>query len=475
MYGEELIGEWGEPPEGGVLPVDERVFINQIRANCRLELPVLKLSPEHDRIMVMVCGGPTAKIYLEDIRKKRADDKYRIFCSNKTHDWLIENGVVPHYQFMIDPKEGKWRDVQKPHKDVTYLIGISSHPKVFEVLKGYNVIRVASLSGTMVDGVSDVNILSAFFDKEEYAMLEGGTMAGLRAMTLANIMGYRTVEFYGFDSCFFNNDESGKPIFYSYPKERGENILECKCDDGTIYQSTPVFASQAREFIKWKHRLEWIKFVIHGDSLTARINILDDLKRPPHENLITDYMLKMNQKMFKKEVSTNENDVSREFGSSGHKYAGEVAILAGQIVRKFGPVTLLDYGCGLGTFAKVFPPIKDIEIKEYDPCVDEKSQRPEPADIMVCTDVLEHIEQECLENVLDDIQSLTKKVGYIAICLSPAMKNYSDGRNCHLTQLPFDIWFAKLKKRFLVTEGKARKNSRGHDMAIFIVQAKEIR
>jgi len=474
-YGEVLEGQWGPPPRGGMLPVDEKVFLNQLRSNCRLDLPLLKMTPDHDKIMVMVCGGPTAKLYLEDIRKKRQDDKYRIFCSNKTHDWLIENGIIPHYQFIIDPKESKIKDIKNPHKDVTYLIGLSVHPKVYEQLKGYNIIRVAALSGTAVDNINDVQILKAFYDPDEYTILEGGSMAGLRAMTLGNIMGYKTVEFYGFDSCFFDYNEKGEPIYYSYHKERGENIIECKCEDGKVYQSTPVFASQAREFIKWKQRLEWMMFIIHGDSLTAHINELDNEKlRPKHDLLITDYMLKMNKKMFLKEKNT-ESDRQLEFGTTGHEYAGEVTVLAGQLVKKYGKITLLDYGCGQGTLQKVFPPIKDLEFIEYDPCIDEKSKHPDPADIVVCTDVLEHIESECLENVLNDLQKLTKKVGFIAICLTPAQKRYSDGRNCHLSLLPYDMWFAKLKKRFNITEVKTQKSAKGHDMLICVVQAKEIK
>ena len=216
LKGQELVGEWGPPPESGTLPIDESVLIEQIRANCKLDLPILNVQKETDKIMVMVCGGPTSKLYLEDIRKKRQDDKYRIFCSNKTHDWLIENGIIPHYEFIIDPKESKIKDVQNPHKDVEYLIGITAHPGVYKALKDYKVTRVMSLSGTVVDGMSDIQLVSAFFNKKDWTPLEGGTMAGLRAMTLANLMGFRTVEFYGFDSCFFDKDEKGRPVYYSY-------------------------------------------------------------------------------------------------------------------------------------------------------------------------------------------------------------------------------------------------------------------
>lgn len=474
MYGEELEGEWAPPPEGGALPISDDVFFNQIRMNCKRDLPMLNREAKNDKIMVMVCGGPSAKLHLEDIRKKAKDDKYIVFCSNNTHDWLIENDIIPQYQFMIDPKEHKWKDVQNPRKDIKYLIGLCSHPKVFEMLEGHDVTMVASLGGTIVDGISDVQMLKAFFKKDEYIVLEGGTMAGLRAMTLGNVLGYQTVEFYGFDSCFFDKDKDGRPVYYSYDKSRGENIMECKCDDGKIYQSTPVFASQARQFIKWKHKLGWMKFIIHGDSLTHHIDMLDtERHRPKHDLLITDYMKKMNEKMFSKEKALG-GEKELEFGVSGHEYAGPVAVLAGQLAKKYKKITLLDYGCGQGTFKKVFPELKGVTVREYDPCVSKKTRKPRPADVVVCTDVLEHVEGECLENVLNHLQALIKKVGFISICLTPAAKNYSDGRNCHLSILPFDIWFAKLQKRFNIVEVKAQKSPGGHDLLIAIVQSKEL-
>jgi hypothetical protein len=462
---EELIGEWMPPPEGGGLPIDNEDYIAQVRQNCRLDLPNVKQAMPHKGIMIMVCGGPTSKLYLEDIRKKSEDSKYKIFCSNGTHDWLISNGIIPDYHFIIDPKKSMLDYVKNPHKDVEYLIGSCCCPEVFEKLKGFNLKRLMVFSGSQsLDGMTDMQIIQTMYGKHEYAPLEGGTMAGLRAIPLGNIFGYETIEFYGFDSCFFVYGEDGTPVFYSYDKKRIENVMECKTDDGRAFDSTPVFASQARQFIKWKNKYEWMKLIIHGDSLTAAVDKLnEEARKPKHDLLITDYFLKMNQELHK--------DVTVEFGSVGNEYAGEIALLAGQIAKKNGEITLLDYGCGRGTLKDVFPDIKGVTFYEFDPCIEEKSQRPEPADLVVCTDVLEHIEPECLENVLDDLQRLTKKVCFVSVCLTKAAKFYSDGQNCHLSVLPEDIWYAKLRKRFDIVE-MDKKTSRRHHNVVYVLQKK---
>jgi len=477
MQYEEAVSDWTDAPDTtkSGLPVSDELYIKNVRDNCLLDLPNLGITKDHDKIMVMVCGGPTAKMYLEEIREKSQDDKYVIFSSNKTHDWLISEGIVPDYQFIIDPKVSKIKDVQNPHKDVKYLIGISCDPGVFEALKGYDVTRVYSVSG--IGEPSDVEVIRALFPYQDIVLLFGGTMAGLRAMSLADIMGFLTLEYYGFDSCYFDTDEKGEPVYYSYEKYRKENILECQTADGQTFLTSPVFASQARQFIKWRHRYEWIKFIIHGNSLTSVINKIEDEKcRPKHDLLLTDYHRIRNAQLFdeirqKEQKAENPQGVVELFGTSGHLYSGNIAVLCGQAIKKFGPITLLDYGCGSETLEMLLPPITGLEAKLYDPCIPELSTPPEPADIVVCTDVLEHVEPECLENVLDDLKRLTKKVAFLSISTRRANKSYPDGQNCHLIVEDHDWWRPKLKKRFHVVETQVFKG----DKFICILQAKDIR
>ncbi len=69
----------------------------------------------------------------------------------------------------------------------------------------------------------------------------------------------------------------------------------------------------------------------------------------------------------------------------------------------------------------------DVVTSEYDPAVAGKDLPPEPADLVVCTDVLEHIEPDCLDDVLSDLARLTKKVLLVNISTRPAVKVLADG------------------------------------------------
>jgi hypothetical protein len=120
------------------------------------------------------------------------------------------------------------------------------------------------------------------------------------------------------------------------------------------------------------------------------------------------------------------------------------------------------------------PNIVGVKQFKYDPCIEGLDKRPEPADVVICTDVLEHVEPKCLENVLDDLRKLTKVICFVSVCLTPAMKKYPDGQNCHLSLMDYEYWYAKFRKRFLVTESNKVTNAQGHDKFVCVLQAKNV-
>jgi hypothetical protein len=68
--------------------------------------------------------------------------------------------------------------------------------------------------------------------------------------------------------------------------------------------------------------------------------------------------------------------------------------------------------------------------------------------MVTCIDVLEHIEPDCLDNVLDDLERLAEVLVFLTIHTGPAAKVLSDGRNAHLTQQPIEWWLPKIWNRF---------------------------
>lgn len=119
--------------------------------------------------------------------------------------------------------------------------------------------------------------------------------------------------------------------------------------------------------------------------------------------------------------------------------------------------TLLDYGCGsMQNLLKVLKPTKDVRYLGYDPAVPEFSHK-EPAELVTCIDVLEHIEPQLLDNVLDDLQSLTECFAFFTVHTGPAVKTLTDGRNAHLIQQSPAWWLPKFFQRWDLLKFDATK------------------
>ena len=109
---------------------------------------------------------------------------------------------------------------------------------------------------------------------------------------------------------------------------------------------------------------------------------------------------------------------------------------------------LLDYGAGKCRLRDSLT--QSVKYYPYEPSNPEMSNKPEPRELVCCIDVLEHIEPDCLDDVLDDLQRLTLKYGLFTIHTGPAQKILPDGRNAHLIQEPWSWWQTKLENRFKI-------------------------
>lgn len=132
------------------------------------------------------------------------------------------------------------------------------------------------------------------------------------------------------------------------------------------------------------------------------------------------------------------HDKRKDYGIIGHRWA-DTAL---QICEQNGYSTIIDYGAGKRTFEKRMAEIApDITVQSYDPAT--CPELPEPAELLVCTDVLEHIEPQCLDAVLEHIESLCE-FALIVVAMEPSDKTLDDGRNTHLIVENHDWWRNRL-------------------------------
>lgn len=126
-----------------------------------------------------------------------------------------------------------------------------------------------------------------------------------------------------------------------------------------------------------------------------------------------------------------------KWGADGEKHT--LAVKA--MIAETGARTVLDYGCGRGLLAESMKPQR---VMEYDPGIPGKEGMPKPVDLTVCTDVLEHVEPDKLDQVLDHIYRLSALAAYIVIATRPANAVLPDGRNAHLIVQDAQWWQDKL-------------------------------
>ena len=133
---------------------------------------------------------------------------------------------------------------------------------------------------------------------------------------------------------------------------------------------------------------------------------------------------------------------NNDYGRMGERYVGHVRMVA----DKIGAASILDYGCGKHTLRDGMPDWPDF--REYDPALPGFDAPPEPADLVVCTDVMEHIEPEHLTAVLDDIALLASKGVFFVITMRPAQKPLPDGTNPHRIVEDETWWLPHLMQRW---------------------------
>lgn len=117
--------------------------------------------------------------------------------------------------------------------------------------------------------------------------------------------------------------------------------------------------------------------------------------------------------------------------------------------------TLLDYGSGKGELYQIqienqpsFIEVLNVEsVTCYDPAYPKFAKLPQGTfDGVVCIDVLEHIPEEDIEWVIDELFSYATKFVYINVASVEAVKKLPDNTNAHCTVKSPLWWKDKVKE-----------------------------
>jgi len=127
------------------------------------------------------------------------------------------------------------------------------------------------------------------------------------------------------------------------------------------------------------------------------------------------------------------------YGVGGNWYRNKIM----QLANGHHVASILDYGCGKGSLVRLLA--QHLTAYGYDPYVSEFAKRPtDSVDMVVTTDFWEHIPEDEIDAVLDDIESYSPRVEFHSISNRKAAQILPDGTNAHATIKPPEWWAERL-------------------------------
>jgi len=394
--------------------------------------------------------GPSLNNTWEEVKKFPV-----IFTCSGAHKFLIEKGLKPSdfkrwVHVDLEPRGHKVKLLGEPQKGIEYKIASTIAPNYLDKLQGFDV----ALWHIFATEDESIRILPP----GEIA-LTGGSDVGMRTMVLARFLGYKDLHIFGIDgnvglSGFHAAEHPNQPP-YDFETEL----------NGRKFYTTPALLQCAKQMPYEVDQLVDITVKFYGDGLVQEI-MKDYVRNPKAKKasfIAFDKPELISEEYKKLNIELHESNIM--YGMSGGKHADTVKKLLKTLVTEEESFpSCLDYGCGKGALGKAL----NFPIFEYDPAIPGKEETPKPADLVVCTDVLEHIEPDKLEFVLGDLRRCVKRIGYFVISTRQAVKKYSNGQNAHLIVKGKDWWRAKLSKHFLIPENGVSENKEQKELHVIV-------
>ncbi|MAL11588.1 MAG: hypothetical protein CMF74_18240 [Maricaulis sp.] len=122
------------------------------------------------------------------------------------------------------------------------------------------------------------------------------------------------------------------------------------------------------------------------------------------------------------------------------------------IIKERNIKSILDYGCGKAKFHNILfnnskvPGSPTVSIVGYDPAFAQYSQKPTgDFDLILCVDVMEHVQEDKVDEVLSDIFNSYSGHVFMTITCYEATQVLLNGKNAHYTVKEPDWWKSKLQ------------------------------
>ncbi len=239
------------------VPVEE--LETNIRVNASLGIPFLldRKFELRDEPIAIVGGGPSLKQTMGALREFK-----QVMVCGTAHDHLVSNGIKPTYSVFCDQGPDLHAFRQKLQSDCTYLLATQCDQSLVNHLMDCDLLLWD------IEGWVDEKVFSG------RPRIAGGSTAAMRALSLAQVLGFRDLHIFGVDSSFEDNRDRHA---YDYEDEREASpALMCRLNGRTFRTSLP-FLAQAQDFqYILQNYGHLFSATVHGDSLLG--DVWKDLK-----------------------------------------------------------------------------------------------------------------------------------------------------------------------------------------------------
>ena len=261
----------------GKLNIDPEDLLNQVERNLGRQWQQIQVHPEQETEILIVGGGPSTKLHLDEIRKLK-EEGGKVVALNGSFNYLLDEGITPTAFVMLDGREFNTRFVERASEapECKFFIAGQCNEKVFDILEQSVPIEnrfMFHCFGRFKDHEHPMvmeKMLDAYYFGNAgytYYVVIGGSTVALRAMWLMRMLGFYKQHLFGVDSCIYDHTH------HVYPQAENDRdeVQRITCADRQFW-CTNWMASQAKEFIDFVKAVgDQVELNIHGDGLLAWI------------------------------------------------------------------------------------------------------------------------------------------------------------------------------------------------------------
>jgi hypothetical protein len=225
---------------------------------------------------VVLGGGPSLKestIRLDQfLARKMAGEPIHFITMNGSYKWAHEHEYRPCTQFMIDARAFNKRFVSQTYHDDKYVVASQCHPELTDYLPpDQTYIWQVNITEHTIP------VIEEHYGKmyEDWFPCPGGSSVMLRTLPALQMMGFRKLHVFGFDSCVLDEEH------HAYEQKENEvhpaSIMEITPKINGVAPRTfrvhPWMLAQAKEFMDMKHTiLRHLDITLYGDGLVAYLD-----------------------------------------------------------------------------------------------------------------------------------------------------------------------------------------------------------